>query len=272
MDILILCNQNDAVAIALYGQLTNSGEKVYLITAEELIYAASWNHEINEKGKGTTEIILQNGYIIRSAELKSAWNRIRYFPMTHFKNETDRYYAQSEMFALYFSFLKSINDVLANPVHTYDLVFEEDNTWYQKKQAIDAGLAVCDYHFTSSPKWRSSPNLIPVMVNKKPGSLFQKTAPYLVWQNLPVLYKEANPGISKAWIAGKEIIAGKLPVEKAALRKLSKNLNKPFLEIDFANTPSGIKVSCINTFPLAAPSLVINSLASLLIQKKIKTR
>jgi hypothetical protein len=270
MDIVIFCNQNDAIAMAVYQQLTDR-HNAHMVTAEDLIYAPLWKQELNTKAKGTTEIVLQNGSIIRSGEVKAVWNRIRYFPMQHFINEVDRHYAQTELFALYYSFLKSINAALINPVETYDFAMEEDNMLYLKQQAIIAGLPVLDYQFTSAPKWQSSKDLIPIVLYKKPAAVFQKKAPYLIWQNQPTIFTEATTEVQKVWIAGKDIIDEKAIANKAALKRLSKNLKKPFLEVHFAKTAKGYKLSTMNTFPVYAPQPVTDALANILIQKASKT-
>ena len=269
MDIVIFCNQNDAVAMAVYRQLSDS-QNVHIVTAEELIYAPLWKHELNMKAKGTTDIRLQNGNSIRSGEVKAVWNRIRYFPMLHFINETDRHYAQTELYALYYSFLKSINATLINPVETYDFAMEEDNMLYLKQQAVNAGLPVLDYHFTSSPKWQSSKDLIPIVLYKKPSAVFQKKAPHLIWQNQPTIFTEATTEVQKIWIAGKDIIDDKAVASKAALKRLAKNLKKPLLEIHFAKTAERYKMSTVNTFPVYAPQSVTNALAHMLTQKASK--
>ena len=270
MDILIFCNQNDAVATAVYQQLHNTNNKVSVISAEELIYTPLWKHELNTKGKGTTQIILSNGTTIQSGEVKAVWNRIRYFPMQHFINEADRHYAQTELFALYFSFLKSINTALIDPVKTYDFAVEEDNILYLKQQAINAGLPVLDYHFTSSPKWQSSKDLIPVSLYKKSASSFQKKAPHLIWQNQPTIFTEASSDVIKLWIAGNNIIGDKAVLPKAALKKLSQNLKKTLLEVHCVKTAEGYKLSTIITFPEQVPQPVSEALAGLLLKKANK--
>ena len=270
MELLILCNQNDAIAFALYKKLSNLGDSICLVTAEELVFAPSWHHEINPKGKGTTKIMLRNGRVIDSEKLKSVWNRIRFFSMPHFKNENDQSYAQNEMFALYISFLKSINNVLINPLEILDLAIEEENLLFQKMMAVNAGLPVLDHHFSSSPKWSNSKNMIPVDLYKKSLSSFQKKSPHLVWQNQPVLFVEAATEITNVWVVGNEIFENEMIGHEAALRKLSKNLKKMFLEISFAKTVGGYKLSFINSFPIMAPEPIIDTLASLLTRKASK--
>src|SRR5688500_10190830 len=108
MSICILCNQNDQVAQALFLHLKKGNLPVQLVTAEDLIFASSWNHEISREGKCHTEIILQNGTHIHSGEIRCVFNRISFMQMPHFLNMADRNYAEMEMFALFISFLKSI--------------------------------------------------------------------------------------------------------------------------------------------------------------------
>lgn len=267
MEILILCNEHDAVAQALYQQLIKKNKPVSLIVAEELMYARSWIHEINSKGKTTTEIILQNGKVIHSDKLKAAWNRIRFFSMAHFVNETDRYYAQNEMSALFYSFLNSINKALINPINTHDLGMESENLLYLQQHAINAGLKVLDYHFTSSPRWKTSKHLVSFACQKKETAAFRKKAPYLIWQNLPALLIEPSTEIKRIWTVGGRVTNANAIPEEKALKKLSSNLNKILLEVDLAKTKEGIKVSNINTFPLYAPAEAVDSLAELLLQK-----
>lgn len=270
MDIVILCNQNDAVAKAVYQQLADIKQEVYMLTAEELVYAPLWKHELNAKGIAATEIKVSNYITIRSGEVKAVWNRIRYFPMLHFISEADRHYAQTELFALYYSFLKSINAVLLDPVETYDFAMEENSWLYLKQQAINAGLPVLDYHFTSAPKWQSSKELTPIIWYKKPAAIYQKKAPHLIWQNQPVILTEPATDVQKIWIAGKEIIGDTIPVSKTGLRKLGKNLQKSLLEVHCVKTAKDYKVSTISTFPEYIPQPVANAMAQLLIKKAHK--
>lgn len=267
MEILILCNEHDAIALALYQQLIKNNTTVSLVTAEELMYARSWIHEINSKGKVTTEIALQNGKTIHSDKLKAVWNRIRFFPMLHFANETDRYYAQNEMSALFFSFLNSLDKVMVNPINTHDLAMEGENLLYLKQQAIKSGLNVLDYHFTSSPRWRSSKQLISFDHHKTEAAAFRKKAPYLIWQNQPSLLMEPSTEIKKIWTVDGRVTNRKAIPEEKALKRLSSNLNKLLMEVDLAKTKEGMKVSNINTFPLYAPVEAVDALAKLLLQK-----
>ena len=267
MEILIFCNQQDAIALSLFRQLRSKGERVRLVTAENLSYATSWIHEIDAEGNGFTEIILQDGKIIRSDEAQAVWNRIRFFPMAHFKNDTDRFYAQNEMHALYYSFLKSIRGALINPVYTYDLALEEENMLYLNRQAINAGLPVMDYHFTTSPKWQSSKEMVPFNVSKTSSSVFRRIAPHLVWQNQPALFTEIATSVTDTWIVGDQVIGNDSFLKNEALITLTKGLKKILLQVRVAKAANEYKVSQLNTFPLAAPETVIEALGILLTKK-----
>lgn len=271
MEILLLCNQNDAVVSSLHERLAVMGIKSHIVTAEELQYASLWTHNLDRHAKGFTEILLQNNQAIKSDELKVVWNRIRYFPMAHFKNETDRYYAQNEMSALYFSFLKSTEHTLIYPVSNYSFSIPEDNPMYLKHEAIKAGLNVLNYYFTTSPRWQSPKNMIAVDPGKRFGTRFQKKAPHLVWQNQPVTFSEEASDPKSVWIVGDEIFGDEIILKNSSLKRLALNLKKELVEVQFANTREGYKVSYINSFPAYVPADVINSLASQLIKKTAKT-
>lgn len=270
MEILLLCNQYDAVALALHERLTTLGIQSTIVTAEELQYASLWIHNLDQHGKGFTEIKLQNNKVIHSHELKVVWNRLRHFPMAHFKDETDRYYAQNEMSALYISFLKSIEHAFVYPVSTYNLSIPEDNPLYLKHEAVKAGLNVLDYYFTTSPRWQSPKNMIPLIADKKSDSTFQKKAPHLVWQNQPVIFSQPSSAPKSVWIVGNEILGDKTIIKNNSLKRLALNLKKELVEVQFAKTAEGYKVSSINTFPGYVPIEGVNSLAIQLIKKTVK--
>ena len=271
MEILLLCNQTDAVAFSLYKRLACMGINAQIVTAEELQFAL-WTHELDRHANGQTEIKLQDNRVIYSKELKVVWNRIRYFPMDYFKNETDRYYAQNEMAALYISFLKNINKALTFPVNTNSLSIPEENLIYLKYEAIKAGLPVLNYYFTTSPRWQSPKNMIPLLPDKKSISSFNKKAVHLVWQNHPVTFSEKVSELKSAWIAGNEIFGDTILLQNNSLQKLSQNLKKDLVEVQFSKTNEGYKVSFIDSFPAYAPDEVIDSLANQFTKKIVQTK
>lgn len=261
MAAIIFCNQDDFIADSVFHLLKNQLENLQLITAEELQLGCTWEHEITEKGIGHTILLLSNGTEINSDNIEVAWNRIRYFPMAHFRNPTDRFYAQNEMFSLYSSFLKGLK-TLVNPFTHLDLTVTEENVCFTKNLCIQAGLPVSDFHFTSSPRWQSSQKMQAVSFPK--NSIYQssKKSQHLVWQDDPVTFVEPARLVSSIWIAGKGILGNDEFFDEKLLKKAAKVIHKFFAEILVVQSESGFKVKYINTFPRYAPDHVIEALAN----------
>lgn len=266
MTVLILCNKDDQVALSLFNRLNNAGYPATLVYAEELSIAG-WQHFITPSGRCSTEIVLPNKKTILSHTLKAVFNRVRFLPMPHFISETDRLYAEMEIFALFTSFLKSINHVLINPLQTCQLNFDEENELLTKHQAIKAGLPVCDYHFTSSPKWQFTNNLLPMAPQKKSASAFFKKSLHLVLENLPVLLMEPYNQVLKLTVVGDNILGEFSGKYAKAIKKLPGITGNIFLEIFMADTRSGYKMAQMTRFPLYANEQVTDLLAGLMIQK-----
>mgnify|MGYP001549216637 CR=1 FL=1 len=72
------------------------------------------------------------------------------------------------------------------------------------------------------------------------------------------------------WIVGDEILGDEIILKNNPLKKLALNLKKELVEVQFAKTSEGYKVSNINSFPAYVPVDVINSLASQFIKKTAK--
>lgn len=270
MTVLILCNKGDLVALSLFNRLKDSAHPASLVFAEDLSISG-WQHFISISGKCSTEIVLPDNKIIQSHTLKTVFNRIRFLPMLHFINEGDRQYAEMEIFALFTSFLKSINAVLINPLQTCQLFQDEENELLIKHQAIEAGLPVCDYHFTSSPKWQHTVDLVPMAPQKKSASAFYKKSPHLIWENQPVLLMEPYEKILKVSIVGEDIL-GTFPIEyTTAIKKLPGITGSIFLDLYFAKTITGYKLAQMTRFPLFANDSVVESLANLMMQKINRT-
>src|SRR4051794_21832677 len=156
----IFCNRNDSLAFILYNELQSKKVRVHLVTAEEFIFAKKWHQAIDEKGKAVSRIILQNNTVIDSNQIDCAFNRVRLFQAPHFINSADRMYAEAEFYSLWISFLKTI-DVLLEPVDTHYLSLDQENQMIYFKKAMQAGLPVLNFHFTSSPKWKYTSSFLP---------------------------------------------------------------------------------------------------------------
>lgn len=267
MEILILCDKNDWIAKKVHQQLLHTEIDAAIVFAEQLAFAQSWKQLISDTGECCTEIYLQDSQYIDSKKLKSVFNRIKFLNMPQFLNVTDRNYAEMEMFALYASFLKSISHALLEPILTKNLIIEETNLLYYFDLAINAGLDVIDYHFTTAPKWENSADSIPVYpLNNADHSLPVK-APHLVWENLPCVYLEAYTKPIKIVIIDESVYPQIYNDKIPGLIKFAKATGKTFLELQFVEADGKMKLLDVNDFPLNASEETINAL-SLLIKTK----
>lgn len=267
MEILILCDKNDWIAKKVYQQLINAEIDTAIVFAEQLAFAKSWKQLISETGECYTEIYLQDSQYINSKKLKSVFNRIKFINMPHFLNVTDRNYAEMEMFALYASFLKSISNALIEPIQTKNLIIEDINLLYYFNLAINAGLEVIDYHFTTSPKWQNSDGAIPVHPLGNSEHSLPVKAPHLVWENLPCTYLQNYIKPVKIVIIEEnvypQIYKNKIP----GLIRFAKATGKIFLELLYVEVEGKMKLLDVNDFPQNASEETINAL-SLLIKTK----
>lgn len=267
MEILILCDKNDLVAKKVHQQLLYAKIDVAIVFAEQLAFAQSWKQLISETGECSTEIHLQDSRYINSKKLKSVFNRIKFLNMPQFLNVTDRNYAEMEMFALYVSFLKSISHALLEPIQTKNLIIEEANLFYYFDRAINAGLEVIDYHFTTSPKWQNSTDSIPIYPWHYSDHSLPLKAAHLVWENLPCVYLQTYTKPIKVAIIGESIYPQMYKNKIPGLIKFAKATGKIFLELLFVEADGKIKLLDVNDFPLDISDETINAL-SLLIKTK----
>lgn len=265
-EVIIFCNQNDQIAGALSKELLIRGHSVLMVTAEELAFA-QWKHTIDSTGKCKTQIILPNGKLINSQKLKAAFNRIRFLSMFQFANEVDRNYAEMEIFAAFVSFLKGVNHLLINPLQTNHFIIEEENELLLKRRAVDAGIPVTDYHFSSSARWQSTQGLIAFAPQKNNSQAFYKKSPNLVWENKPVLFKEPFTRASRIIVVGDVIFGNEGNKFIAAIGKFAGYIGTPFFELQMVQTSNGYKLEEVNKFPVYGHPPVIEALAFLIEQK-----
>jgi len=271
MSILLLSNQQDAVATALYNRLLADKQPVRHVLAEELAYARSWKQSIDQNGKTDSIIVLQDGFVIDSRKIRRVFNRIRYLPMVHFIKEIDRTYAEMEMYALFMSFLKSLNRLMPDPLLTRNLSLDDSNMFFYNSLAIQARLPILDFHYTSSPRWQYTNGLIPVNAVKRPASGYKKSA-HLVWENQPTLFISPFKDIIKILVVGEEIVMpATVKKFKNAFRKFADLAGLHFFEAYMAETEKGYRLIDVNTFPPYADDETIEKLSQFLLPpKKLK--
>lgn len=271
MHTLIFCLTGDGVAHSLYDTLFQQGEReLRLITDAELAFA-QWLHQADSDGKFFTRIRLSDGFIIEPGMIHKAVNRIPWFQMPHFINPADRQYAQSEMYALYISFLLSIQDKVMDgmPVR---LISSGDNAMYFSALAAKAGMPVLDSQFTSSPKWNQPKALSAMDPKKKETVQWHKHSPHLVWENKPVLFNEPFTTLAKIEVVGSNIFSeSKLPAQwKQQIRKFSGLTGRTVYEIILAEVNGKYKFYSVNFRPLVLSPAAMDAFSSLLISKKTR--
>lgn len=268
IETLILCHVNDGLSLALHEQLQCLGIDSHLVMAHELASAHSWKQTITPDGKCFTEIILRNGQIINSENLKSVYNRIRQIEMLHFLNPADRAYANMEMFALYVSFLKNIESVMIEPIQTSQLTLDEPNMLYYFKAAADSGLQVLDYLFTTSPKWQNEKGFTVFNPLKKHKQSFYRKSAHLVWQNEPLISFQPHQEIYKIIVVAGIAQSNQLKNLEQPIKQFAKRTGKILLELQIAATESGYRLYHVNDFPITATTETITALATCMIKKK----
>jgi len=265
--LLIFCNTEDHVANSLYLYLKQRTQDVRLINAEELVFARSWIHQCSNDGIFDTQIILPDGYTISSENIRGIFNRIRFFPTTHFVRQEDFTYSQMEFYALYASFLLSVNDKLFEKTHTHHLSLIEYDT-YCMKMAIGSGIPVLDHGFSSIT--RSVPNKENTFVAQStPFGIKYKKWTYTIAPDSPYIIKAKTIGdYYKAIVVGEQVIIQ--PEIKRLEKKIlsfAKKISRSFMELSFGKTTEGYKLINTNIFPAWASEDVIKMIADQLIQK-----
>jgi|GEM_PF-2869539 len=280
---LIFCHANDGVAHALYDALFQKKERKLRLVTDAALSFASWLHEADSNGVFFTRIRLHDGFIIEPGMIGALVNRIAYFPMPHFIEQTDRQYAEMEMVALYTSFLYSIKDKVIDgmPVRHINT---SDNTLYYYAHAVKAGIDVLDNQFTSSPRWQHPKKMTALVPEKKENLLWHKKSPSLVWENKPVLYYEPFSTLVKVEVVADQFFygdkmvnakkAGRVSIKfsgqfQQKIKSFSKLTGRTVYELTMALAGSKYKLYAVNTRPLLLSAAAIEAFAALII-KKIK--
>jgi hypothetical protein len=113
---LVLCERGDRSAQWVYeGLVARAPCRVELVVSEALAYAPLWDHRLGD-GHTSTEIRLADGRVIRSAEVTAVLNRLGSPPVEHLNGaaQTDRDYASQELYALWLSWLETLECPVIN--------------------------------------------------------------------------------------------------------------------------------------------------------------
>jgi hypothetical protein len=257
---LILHNQGDLTASWVASYLHQKmGIDAWLVSAEDLIYATKWNHYV-ANNTIQTEIILQNGKIIDSTQIKILYNRISHISMPHFTNITNRNYAEIEMTALILSFLKSLGNKTINLPHPRGLGKIDLSDYFFLQTAISYRLPIHEQAFSSNPKLFSLPSKQQLIGVKDP------TLDFLNRINLNPTYTKAEVLDTKNTLLVNNQIIGALPMGINAnnVFQMLRSLGCSIAELTWILSDKRWKLSKINTLPEISSLKGIDAVAKLL--------
>ena len=273
MHILIFCIGGDAVATGLHDALFQKGERALrLVTAAELS-VANWLHEADADARFFSRIRLSDGFIIEPAMIKTIVNRIPYFMMPHFINAADRSYAEMEMFALYISFLHSVQDRVIDGMPTRH-ISAAYNPLYYALMAAKAGMKVLDHEFTSSPRWQQARDLSPMEPTKKPAMQWHKKSPSLVWQNKPVLYSQPFTSLERLEVVGDQVLSCTTMSRPLtiAIKAFSAMIDRTVYELTLALVKNRYFFYAANPLPASLSAPALEAYCNLLMAPKNKRK
>ncbi len=269
MHTLIFHVAGDTVAQSLHDILFLQGQRELRLVSDAELAFALWLHQAESNGNFFTRIRLQDGFIIEPAMIGRAVNRIPYFQMPHFINPADRQYAETEMYALYISFLLSIKEKVIDGMPVKH-INNADNALLATAMAVKAGMNVLETLFTSSPRWKQPTALSALDPKKKETVLWHKHSPHLVWENKPVLYNEAFTTLIKVDVVNRRAFCN-----TALPKQLQKNIvtfsqliGRTVYELTLAEIKSKYKFYAVNTRPAVVGNAALEAFASLLTSKK----
>lgn len=259
--VLILHNQSDLtaswVASYLHQELKSD---VWLVSAEDLIYAKEWNHYVANNSI-QTQIILQNGKIIDSTQIKVLYNRISQISMPHFTDITNRNYAEIEMTALILSFLKSLGNKTLNLPHPRGLGKIELSDYFFLKTAISFKIPVHEQAFSSNPR------LFPLPEKQQLVGVTDAQFDFLYHINHHPAYTKAEVLDTKNTLIVGNLIIGALPmgINSTHVFQLLHSLGCSITELIWVLSDKRWQLSKINTLPEIHSLKGIDAVAKLLL-------
>lgn len=230
MKFLILAHRWDtsAAAVAALLQRRHGAAEVRLVALEELLYAPSWAHRLEDQ-RVTTEVRLHDGTVICSDDTGVVLQRLRPFTMPHFDSQ-DRAYAAAEMSALLLSWLAGFACPVLNPVAPRSFCFGRSPVRWLAL-ASEAGLPLPRLRLTSNLRRFSADGLASADASLTPMQL-------LLAGRSPAFLAEPSGhqthSVRSVLLAGKHVV-GDLPSELLpACRAFTARAVTPVLRINFS--------------------------------------
>jgi len=265
---LILAHQNDTTAMRVYTNLVSkhNANEVCIVTDEELVFAQSWQHEITSDYQHTA-IQLNSGRLLDTEKIGIVFNRLRGTPMPHFEHakESDREYAQLEMYALFLSWLFSIPGIVINAASPQGLGARDYSLYKWLSLAAQVGLPVREYRFTSNSRryyqhgfepWKLESGHEYRLNNKN------RLKPHILSRQ-PVVYLEPDPvHTNRVLVIGDGVIGDIDKQYNDACVALAKRANCEILQLDFGLFEHDWKLMAVEAFPTISDNVEIEAIVS----------
>lgn len=164
---LVLCDSNDIPAMWAARGLQRRGLKpLEILTPDLLVYNRNLAHRLGDS-QNKSVVELMDGRIIDSATIRGTLNRVRALPLTHLQivKEADRTYAESELYALFTSWLYSFPQVMLNRPTPQGLSGQQLSALEWLNLAIKAGFTTLPY-MQNDTQGMNYPNLSKIAIFK----------------------------------------------------------------------------------------------------------
>jgi hypothetical protein len=241
MEFVILAHIDDETALRVGALLRarHGPERVALVSAEELVFAARWAHRL-DGASAITELRLASGVELNSHDIGVVFNRLRHVDLPHFAAATaeDRSYAVTETYAFWLSWLASLPCPVVNPATARGLGAQERSHAEWLLLAGRAGLPARAYHFTSDPRRYSDSQLLPyerVQAPSPDGVSHYERAGQPSVSRRPAFYLEpVAEARRRALVVGERVLGAPDEAYCAPLRQLAAAAGCDLLEASFA--------------------------------------
>jgi hypothetical protein len=152
--VVTIAHPGDDLAVRVHNEMRRRfGAAASIVAVEELTLAPAWHHAL-VRGVPVSGIRLPSGAALGPERSFLLFNRIRrtHMPTFDAAPESDRNYAQSEMYALLLSWIRSLGGRAVNPACPAGLAGPELSRLEMLSLAARAGLPVARYAITMDPR------------------------------------------------------------------------------------------------------------------------
>ena len=195
--------------------------------------------------------------------------------MPHFERakKADREYAQMEMYALFLSCINSMPGITINAASPQGLGARDYSLYKWLSLALQSGLPVREFHFTSNSRRYYQANLEPwKLENGHEHRLKNKNRlnSHLLSRQ-PVVYLEPDPlQTHRVLIVGEKVFGDIDKKYHGACVELAKRVDCKLLQLDFGLFDCDWKLMGVDAFPSIKDAVEINAIASYMENNSLK--